>query len=315
MKKEKNVLIEFWRVLFCITVLGVHFSTAIGRDWFHSAYMGVEYFFLVSGFFLGSYYMKHMEGKPLKERLSAVWKYFVSRVKRLFPLYWGSMILMLIVRLMIGEYTLGMVPGVLKRCFTEFFMLQWVPIGDWLGFETEVLVSSNWFMPAIFFGSLITVFLLALFQKWEAFFIGPVITFSVYGYFCYKLQKFDIIISHYSIIRGVAAVSIGVFVYFLVAALKLENIKEKTAYIYFATIVSTILFTVVFVYTMVGHHGKMDFFMLFVLAVALFILTSARPMKLPEWFHKVFGFLGGQTFAIYCAHFPLIQLIVALFFR
>ena len=315
MKKEKNYLIEFWRVMFCITVLGVHFGTATNRDWFHSAYMGVEYFFLVSGYFTGAYYMKHMNGKPFSERMKSLWDYFYSRVKRLFPMYWVGMAFMVIVRLFLKQYTLSMLPGLLKRSFLELFMLQWIPVGDLFGYETEIIVSTNWFMPAIFFGSLIVVFLLALFGKWQGLLIGPIITFSVYGYFMAKINKFDIIISYYSIIRGVAAVSIGVFVYFLVQTISFEKNREKQWFMNLCTILSTVLFTVVFVYTIVGHHGKGDFLMSAVLALGLFILNSSKPVAMPKWFGKVFGFIGGQTFTIYQLHFPIIQVLVAIFYH
>ena len=86
---KRNYVLELWRFIFCIMVLGFHFFSKIDSRLFHAGYLGVEFFFLVSGYFIGSFYFRQLEDKDFRNRLKSVGHYIISRFKRLYPLYYA----------------------------------------------------------------------------------------------------------------------------------------------------------------------------------------------------------------------------------
>lgn len=103
MTKKRNDVLELWRFIFCIMVLGFHFFSKIESELFHAGYLGVEFFFLVSGYFIGSFYTKQLSGKSFSNRLKAIGAYICSRLKRLYPLYLAALFLMLFIRSFINH--------------------------------------------------------------------------------------------------------------------------------------------------------------------------------------------------------------------
>ena len=232
---KRNYLLELWRFFFCIAVLGFHFFSKLDMSPFHAGYLGVEFFFVVAGYFVGAYYVKKMQGQSLVQRIKAMGAYGISRIKRLYPYYFLALLLMLAVKLFTKEYGLAQIPTVLKNCYAEFLMLQWTPIGN------EVLISAGWFVPSVFFAGLFYVGLFVVCKKWTGYLIAPVCFISIYGYYFRLIGKIDVIFSYHSVLRGIAGVGLGLFVFFLCE--KLRNVvKERSWYPKLAVIITTILF-------------------------------------------------------------------------
>ena len=129
MLTKRNDILELWRFIFCIMVLGLHFSDAIKIELFNAGYLGVEFFFLVSGYFIGSFYSKQIANKTIPNRIKAIGTYICSRLKRLYPLYLVALFFMLFMRSIINNYHFGDILTLAKSCFAEFILLQWTPIG------------------------------------------------------------------------------------------------------------------------------------------------------------------------------------------
>lgn len=215
---KKNTLLELWRFFFCIAVLAFHISARGNFSFFHAGYLGVEFFFVVSGFFIGSYYAKHQASRSFVERIKTVPRYGLSRLKRLYPLYILALVLMLLIKTYAGGNgevsALNRMITLFKNCFTEFLLLQWSPIGN------EVLISAGWFVPAVFWGGIFYVGLLAFTGKVGGLVIAPLISFFLYRYYFLLIGKIDVIYAHHSVLRGIAGIGFGVFIYFVCDRLK-----------------------------------------------------------------------------------------------
>jgi peptidoglycan/LPS O-acetylase OafA/YrhL len=305
---RRNTLLELWRFFFCIAVLGLHFFNQIeDLDYFHAGYLGVEFFFLVSGYFIGSYYEKHQAGKDFVTRIKSVYDYALSRLKRLYPFYLLALCLMLAVRTYITHYHLSELLSLIKSCLAEFFMLQWTPLGK------EVLISAGWFVPAVFFGGLFFVLLLALTGKAGGFLIAPLLSFFIYRYYFRLIGKIDVIFSYHSILRGLAGIGFGVFLYFICAKLRLLISKtglERTISIIFC-LFANLIFLGIFIYTNYGHRSKWDFLVIVLYGLGLLLLMSSS-VTVPRKLEQVFAFLGKTTYPVYIFQMPIIVLIFAL---
>lgn len=308
MTKQKNTLLELWRFFFCMAVLGVHFFTKTNLNYFHAGYLGVEFFFLVSGYFIGSYYDKHLIGKPLRLRLQSVAAYAGSRLTRLYPFYLLALLLMLGVRIIRffnpAAPFMAICSGlsILKNCLAEFFLLQWTPLGN------EVLISISWFVPAVFWGGLCFVLLLALTGRFGGFCLSPLISFFIYRYYFKLIGKIDVIASYHGILRGIAGIGFGVFIYFLCTALRAQTASYQLSPFLSALpcIAASLLFLGLFIYTNFGHRSRWDFLVIALYGIGLFLLMSGS-IKLPKPAEQLFLFLGKLTYPIYIFQMPIIE--------
>lgn len=300
MNKERNYLLEMWRFVFCMMVLGFHYFAKIDGTLFHAGYLGVEFFFLVSGYFIGQYYTNHLKGKEVKERIQSVGIYIWSRIKRLYPLYLFALLLAIAVRTIINHYTISDIISLIKNCYAEFLLLQWTPLGN------EVLISADWYIPAVFFGSLLFVLILAITGKFGGYILAPIISFLIYRYYFILIGKIDIIVYHHCVLRGIAGLGLGVFVYFLC---QLVRQYPKWLEIVLYTLANMSLVGI-FVYSNFGHRSKWDYVVIGIYAISLFILMSCNPLKLNLTLQKVFSFMGKSTYPIYIFQMPIIELFL-----
>lgn len=308
MKTEhKNCLLELWRFVFCMAVLAFHFFIRTEWDFFHAGYLGVEFFFIVSGYFVGVYHEKKQKGKPFLARMKALMNYGGSRLRRLYPLYFLALLLMLFVRMVINRWKMGDVLYNVKSCLAEFFLLQWTPLGN------EVLISAGWFVPAVFFGGLFYAALLALTGRFGGYVLSPLISFGIYDYYFHLIGKIDVIFSYHSVLRGVAGIGYGVFIYFLCGCI--GRLMEKTERVgqirRVCMILSSLLFFCLFVYTNFGRRSKWDFLIIALYGMGLILLMSAQ-VRLGERVEKLFLFLGRTTYPIYALQMPVIELLFFL---
>lgn len=314
--KQRNTLLELWRFFFCMAVLGLHFFNQTEWDYFHAGYLGVEFFFLVSGYFIGSYYDKHQNGKPIGARLKSVLSYAVSRIKRLYPFYLLALFLMLGIRIFILYLSSDLtslkdcfifILTTIKNCFAEFLTLQWTPSGN------EVLISAGWFVPAVFWGGLFFVLLLALTGRLGGYILSPLISFLIYRYYFNLIGKIDVIFSYHSVLRGIAGIGFGVFLYFLSKNLRrlMANRSKGSLLPGFFCIFASLLFLGIFIYTNFGRRSKWDFLIIALYGIGLLFLMSGS-LKLPEPINKFFLFLGKLTYPIYIFQMPVIELFFGM---
>lgn len=313
---RRNTLLELWRFFFCIAVLAFHFFSKIESELFHGGYLGVEFFFIVSGYFIGAYYSRYQEGKPVTERLITIVSYARTRLKRLYPFYFLALIFMLIVRVITKEYHVSHILGVIKNCFAEFFLLQWVPWGDKVPWGNEVLISAGWFVPSVFFGGLFLVIILALTGKAGGYVIAPLTSFFIYRYYFILISKIDVIYTYHSVLRGIAGVAFGVFIYFICRHLRslIEKLPQSRIFSGISCIFASLIFLGVFIYTIHGRRSKLDFLIIALYGTGLLFLMSGS-LKLPEKADRVFLFLGKLTYPVYVFQMPVIELILAFFFH
>jgi hypothetical protein len=214
---------------------------------------------------------------------------------------------MLAVRASLNHYHLRDILTCIKSCLAEFFMLQWTPWG------TEVLISSSWFVPAVFFGGLFFVLLLALTGKTGGLLISPLLSFFIYRYYFWIIGKIDIIFSYHGILRGIAGIGFGIFLYFICTWLRLLISKtdlEPTISIVFC-VFANLIFLGIFIYTNYGHHSKWDFLVIALYGLGLLLLMSSS-VSVPRKLEKIFAFLGKTTYPVYILQLPIIVLIFAL---
>ena len=311
----RDYTVELWRFVFCIVVLGLHFFSKTSYSFFRAGYLGVEFFFLLSGFGIWQFYLKRMAGQKLSDRLYQFGLYIGSRLKRLYPFYFLSLLCMLLLRTWQYHWSISDIISYLKTGWAEFLMLQCGPLGN------EVLISANWYVAAMFMGSILLLCLLMLTGRWGGLFICPVLSLSIYHYYFRLIRKIDVIYSYHAVLRALAGLSAGIFIGCLIWQLQEKVSQGKLAFginekkrkllqklVY--GLANGILAAIV-IYTNFGRRSAGDFVVITLFALCLFGLLLVKK-EIPQKLSVVFQKLGAVTYPIYLFQMPVIEWLVII---
>ncbi|HAF26329.1 MAG TPA: hypothetical protein DCG85_03325 [Lachnospiraceae bacterium] len=302
--KEKNALVEFNRFLFALTVALMHFFVffEIEPQLFRGGFLSVEFFFVIAGYFLGASADKHLKESSFLDRQKYVVSFAKSRLKRIYPLYLLALLITLFSKSILSGTGLKGMAELFKNCLAEFFMLQWTPLGN------EILEGVLWYVPAFFFASLLLTVIASFFGKHLSIFglmICPVVSFIIYGYFFKTIGKIDIMISYYGIMRALAGLTAGIFIFYLIT---LTDIKRSIVFAY----AGQIILIFIFIFESFAHRNRVNF-----LIIALFIISSflifIGKTDFNDKTKRALVFLGSLSYPIYVFHMPLYNLLKIAF--
>ena len=307
-KPGRDYTLELWRFLFCIAVLGFHFFSKTGSTIFRAGYLGVEFFFLLSGYGVFVFYSKHMEANSRGDKLAAIGNFIGGRLVRLYPMYFLSLIMMLSLKTVQQGWSLAQIISFVKTEWAELLWLQCGPLGN------EVLISAHWYVPAVFWGSLILLLLLLCFDRIGGLLLCPLISLSIYGYYCRLIQKIDVIYSYHAVLRGIAGLSLGIFIGFFLRVLQEHRKEEQQIGVVLSRLLyvgANLLLFAVLLYMNFGRRSPFDFIVIGIFAMAMAVLLFVH-MPLSKKVCKFFAMLSAASYPIYIFQMPVIELLLWL---
>lgn len=308
-KSGRVYTIELWRFFFCIAVLGLHVGTMFDLPVFTAGYLGVEFFFILSGYGIGTYYVKHMEQKQFSKQFYELGLYIGKRLKQLYPLYFVALLSVLIMRMVSQDWGMSGLFTYMKSGYAEFLMMQCGPMGG------EVLISADWYVAAVFWAGIITLLLLILTGKTGGILICPLVGIGIYAYYLKLICKIDVIFSYHAVLRGIAGVCLGIFLCFLLRFLEERNMTEKLwAHKVFSCgcyILANIALLGTVIYMYAGHRGWKDFLVIGIYVISLFLLLATK-VQPGERVERIFKGIGKTTYPIYILHMPVLELLKLL---
>ena len=308
-QKKRVYMVEFWRFFFCLAVVGLHLFSELKMPYFTAGYLGVEFFFILSGYGIASFYLSKMQEQKITERVSQLGVYIGKRLRRLYPLYFLALLVMLAIKSVLAHWSVADVWEYLKAGWAEFLMMQCGPMGG------EVLVFTDWYVAAVFWGGLLLLLLLLVTGNVGGFLLCPLISFGIYTYYFRLIRKIDVIVSYHAILRGIAGIALGIFLGFVVHFLlqkgagdlkKVHPLVQKGLFWG-----ANGLLAGLFVYTNYGRRSGADFVVIGLYTIALFLLMITK-VELPERVEAFFKKMGQITYPIYLFQIPIITCIVSL---
>ncbi len=178
--KKRNGKSDVFRFIFSVMIVGVHFQDNYNFGYFTHGYIGVEFFFLVSGFLMAKHVFekKNMLLEP-KDIANDTWKYVVAKIKPFFHYYCVAMALWLIVLQVILRHNnfqqmlLFMIRGLPQVTLTFMGLCH-----DYTG----LYVGNTWYLSAM----IISIFLLYPFilknRETSTKLLFPLLTMVILGY-------------------------------------------------------------------------------------------------------------------------------------
>ncbi|MCQ2146598.1 MAG: acyltransferase [Bacteroidales bacterium] len=297
---SRNTSIDFFRFFFIVLICIYHYGIQSGPRFQHG-YIGVEFFFIVSGIFLYKSFSKNKELDPLDYTLGRVkrlWgKYFVALV--IYWLVYLCWMIMQNVDFSIGNYTM--------RLFSDSLMLQ----GTGLSFRG--LCTPLWYVGALVVGSSL-VFCLLSYN--ESLSLKVLLPFgSLLGYTYLTTQgTFDFYHAYTGglfipLLRAYSGIALGVIM--------CDIVNKKEAYLkanhLLIDIMAIVSFLLILVFVSVefrvdGNNYSDNFLLLFIAVIVLACLIEGSLMQKLLKFNLCSS-LGGITYEMLLIHSPIMIVV------
>ncbi len=284
---RKNPAIEFLRFFIIMAVVLHHYF------WYSSAgYLGVDFFFTLSGFLLMHYYTKDTAAND--EPAQAAIMYTKKRYLRLLPYYLLTFFLSLGVSVCLWD---SMSIDSIADSFWEILMLES------FGFTENLLVGPGWYCSALLIAGFFVYFLLAKYRKTYLYIIAPISLFLIFAWMAHVIGnlnrwlQFDTFIST-GTLRGFAEMGLGCISYQIYVTLREKNYGNKVN----STILELVCFGYIVYIIFVAGSSTKDFVCVFAMAALIVSLFLGKSLWSKILNNRLSHFLGWISVGIYLNH-------------
>ena len=317
-KRAKNGRVEFLRFIFALTILFFHIHRRFAVDgkisigikglyFFNQAHIGVEFFFLVSGYLLAanSFSKRNLPTDNIgTETAQMIW----GKIKKIFPYHLFATGLTIIVNAYFLESTA-------KARFT-YFIDSWASLFflQVFGFDSTWANKLTWYLDVWLMVTFIFWYFLRKHYDTFVKIVCPLLALFILGYLGHEynsLMGVDTWTGHFykCFLRGLSEMALGCSAYSVTRVLNKINFtkagKAILGVIEFGCYLLSIL------YCMTTVDLKYGFILLFVLCVGLILTFS--DVNSSEFFNRPFFYwCGKMSLLIYLNQFYAIRLVQSL---
>lgn len=293
------------RFFFALCVFVSHLSFLKGSEYyanifetiFDEGFLGVSFFFILSGFILAYNY----EDKILEKKITKK-EFYISRIARIYPMHFVTMLAALIISSLIG--------GSGKYVAQNILLVQSFFPNEKIFFS---LNAPSWSISNEMFFYLIFPFVLFLSEKTKIFFaVLFVVLITLMNVFLEDSQK------HYwlyiSPLIRFADFLLGIILFSVYLKLK-RNFIEKNKPIYNIEVLSIFVFVIFFIfhnYIDIGYRYSIYYWIPMFLIILAFSLSSVGDKKtaISKFLsNKHMVWLGEISFCFYLIHLLVIKII------
>ena len=311
--RRKYIDIELMRYVMIMAVAILHFSEdyAGSGDALMGGYLGVDYFFLIAGFFLASNYEKLAE----KNNLVSPWNFTKTRIKKIYIPYIISIFAYTLIEWVQNEYSIGWLNNELYSKKWEFFFLHS------LGAPTEFTMRSLWYLSVYIVLVYLVYFL--LFHVRDAYKdVSIILTILIMVYIyvkygCLSMWPYYEGWVSGGTLRGFAEMSNGVFLYYIVyktddALDEGRNTKNRLVNICKYGLIIYILW-------LMRRYGfdVNNFWVYFIIYLYTYLSVRFQRDEITQnkWINGIIYDLGSSNLWMYVMHLVISKLICILFPR
>lgn len=301
MKTKRNGNIEFLRFCFCMFIVFLHFTDTIKSGLFLSGYLGVDFFFMLSGFFIAKKLRKDKEShsmETIQQTLAESRKYLLSRVASIYPYYLVAVMIFVFIRFYGSD--IGSVDG-LSYVVSDLLFLQ--PFG----YMSWSFTGTLWFLCAMFTAIFILYPIVRRYYDVYVKYLAPFIAVLFIGFILRTKGTISVAIDFagnflsYGVLRAIAMMSIGMIVCELSEKVKAISFLHQTAPRLLLTFAEISCWVLTFLY-MLTIKGANDFVAIGFIAIGLTITVSGISFLYGKFDNVFVGFLGKSSMIIFMTH-------------
>lgn len=300
MKSKRNGKIELLRFVFAVVVLMFHIGKDLypagalreighGLTYFYHGRSGVEFFFLLSGFFCAAAAYK------IKDKKSSIgmdtFQYVKSRIFQILPYHIFANLGLIII---FAIYSKNFIDDFIKR-FPSLFFLQKT------GLSEVEFNGIEWYIPAMLFALCVIYPLLRKNFDMTAYVLAPVVSTFMLGYFCKEYGNIPGVTRFSGVIytcnlRALSVMLLGVFCF--VMSLELKKLKLGKIQELFLIAVENICWLGSLWFMISDVDRIFEFYNVYILAVAITICLS-RDIHSQIYNNKFVYYLGKLSLPLY----------------
>lgn len=297
-QKKHNGVISLWKFIFSIMIILYHYATSTEWQYFKNGYLGVEFFFIVSGYLMTKSALK-VENKEIGK---TTWKYIWRKVKELFPYILIAYVISIFV----------------KSSFREFKTYQYVRsiwnllLVDMSGIVTTYMLGQTWYISAMLISMLILYPLIIKYKKNFIYLIAPIIVLFVGGYVSHVYGELNLAYTwnglvQEGILRALFELSLGAISYEIVEKMKKINFTRIGKVL--LTLIEILGIVIVFIIAC-RQSKNYDFIALGLLTISIIIAFSENTIFYKYINNKFFYYLEKLSLPIYLNHIWIKDVIV-----
>lgn len=303
MTKKRNGNIEILRFIFCLFIILVHFPQEVRHSFGATAYLGVEFFFMISGLFLGKKLKKDKDlhrNEPISDTLTSSWKYFLSRIKSIYPFYFAAVVFFCILNISLKYIKF---PSGILCCISDLLFLQIFK------FPSISYTGTVWFLAALFFSLFILYPIVRRYYDiYIKYFSLPIILLNM-GYIMRNFHSFearpffDSYLINPGILRAIAMLTLGMLVGELSDKLKNLNLSKSGTII--LTVAEPISYIFAFVYMLACRtesEKRFDFAAVLFIFIGMIITVSGCSRLNGKFDNRFSLFLGKSSMILFMTH-------------
>lgn len=286
----RNYAIDFYKFLFSCIIFILHirkYGNFGPNEMFNGGYLAVEFFFIVSGFFMmSSISKKGICGNETPGLFT--FKYLFTRYKHLMPQYWLSIVVLLLVNKIIN-------PGFqiiknLQKGFPSIFAFQIFIDGS--------VHSQLWFVSALLWASALVYYLILKSKDFSIYVLFPFGILTYLGLIKSKIGYIDLVNNEkfYLAAFGRAFFEIAFGCVLCEIFIKIQHKKLNPILMSGVEIILSVIVIIVMWRT---RRDYKDFIMVFLLGVLIVILALNRGYVSKMLNNKFSAFLGSISYSIY----------------
>lgn len=210
MNTTKNNSIVVWRIIFTYLILIFHFDNKycistqfdIAIGW----YIGVEFFFIVSG------YLLYTGLDRLSKKCRSGWDYLVYRYGKIYPYYFTAFMFSLVCFILTRSVSLVDVVKFLSNDFFELFALHGIGLDDGWAY----LNNTGWFISVMFLSGFIIYHCLVKWKEQFCNFAAPLIIIISFSYLYRNVKGIGAVVEisgfygNMALMRGLADMCLGI---------------------------------------------------------------------------------------------------------
>ena len=290
---SRNNEIEFFRFLFICTIAIMHFSNSYFKStpYFSGAYIGTEFFFLISGYMI----MKSGHTKTLSS-----YAFTLSRVKKLYPHYITAFLLLFISSMIVSGS--GLVQW-LKKGGSYIFELLFLHASGLKSFG--LLNYPTWYLSSLLIAGFFIYALIRFNEKLYLTIIAPFAVLATYSFFSANIGHLDVwggsqfLGLSDALTRGFAAMSLGTLSYTLSNYLKIKEFSLTKRVRVLLSLFEIFLFVGVIAGSMFSANTQQDFYYVLMLFVGITLAFSDLTYTSKLFSFRIFTFLGKVSYPMY----------------
>lgn len=211
--KHRNNYVELLRFLFTVCVIIAHYKgrypdAPLAGNW--NGHIGVEFFFVLSGFLMAAYCAKKENGQPVWQ---ATWTFMGRKVSAIAPVYYTALLVVVVRHLALTQQK-----GMYLRTYLTRLLAPLLFLPE-QGFHESSNIPFSWYIGAMMLAMLV---LFPFLYRWRRTFCRVAAPIIVIFFCVHAMQTYEkLFLLHqewlgfffHSFLRAVGELSMGCFAY------------------------------------------------------------------------------------------------------